>query len=240
MKCEAGFEAHFIPRALRFAAGLAMRNFGHVAEVKPGVQSMSIREPVGVAGLIIPWNSPAYLSIRSLVPALAAGCTAAIKMPHVAAQITQLMSEIIASVKEIPQGVVNIFIESGAEGAKLLVSSPQVKVVSFTGSTATGRAISKAAAGTFRRLNLELGGKTPHLNISPLEFMQRLVALHERTHQRLHHRCQSRQSDARFGSKAPVECARLGFVGFAAFCSLFVDQGGAVRDATHVACAPRL
>lgn len=140
-----------------------MHNFGRVAEVKPGVQSMSIREPVGVAGLIIPWNSPAYLSIRSLVPALAAGCTAAVKMPHLAAQTSQLMSEIIASVKDIPQGVVNIFVESGTEGAKLLVSSPQVKVVSFTGSTATGRAIAKAAAGTLKRLNLELGGKTPHL-----------------------------------------------------------------------------
>ncbi len=58
MKYEAGFEAHLIPRALRFAAGLAMHNFGRVAEIRPGVQSMSIREPVGVAGLIIPWNSP--------------------------------------------------------------------------------------------------------------------------------------------------------------------------------------
>jgi betaine-aldehyde dehydrogenase len=163
LKYEAGFEAHFIPRALRFAAGLAMHNFGRVAEINPGMQAMSIREPVGVAGLIIPWNSPAYLSIRSLAPALAAGCTAAIKMPHQAAQIAQLMSEIIASVKEIPKGVVNIFSESGAEGAKLLVSSTQVKVVSYTGSTATGRAIAKAAAGTFKRLNLELGGKTPHL-----------------------------------------------------------------------------
>jgi betaine-aldehyde dehydrogenase len=81
MKYEAGFEAHFIPRALRFATGLAMHNFGRVAEIRPGVQSMSIREPVGVAGMIIPWNSPAYLSIRALVPALAAGCTAAVKMP---------------------------------------------------------------------------------------------------------------------------------------------------------------
>jgi betaine-aldehyde dehydrogenase len=142
LKYEAGFEAHFIPRALRFAAGLAMHNFGHVSEVKPGVQSMSI---------------------RSLVPALAAGCTTAIKMPHQAAQTAQLMSEMVASVKEIPKGVVNVFIESGAEGAKLLVSSTQVKVVSYTGSTATGRAIAKAAAGTFKRLNLELGGKTPHL-----------------------------------------------------------------------------
>lgn len=163
MTYEAGFEAHFIPRALRFAAGLAMHNFGRVAEITPGVQSMSIREPVGVAGLIIPWNSPAYLSVRALAPALAAGCTAAIKMPHLAAQTAQLMSEIVASVKELPKGVVNIFIESGAEGAKLLVSSPHVKVVSFTGSTATGRAIAKAAAGLFKRVGLELGGKTPHL-----------------------------------------------------------------------------
>jgi betaine-aldehyde dehydrogenase len=73
------------------------------------------------------------------------------------------MSEIIASVEEIPKGAVNIFSEAGSEGAKLLVSSTQVKVVSCTGSKATGRAIAKAAAGTFKRVNLELGGKTSHL-----------------------------------------------------------------------------
>ncbi len=160
---EATFEASLIPRALRFASGLSMHNFGRVSEPRPGMQAMSIREPVGVAGLIIPWNSPAYLCIRALAPALAAGCTAVVKMPHQAAHTAALTAAIVASVPEIPPGVVNIFVESGADGAKLLVDSPKVPAISFTGSTATGRAIARAASTHLKRVGLELGGKTPHL-----------------------------------------------------------------------------
>lgn len=160
---EAAFEAHFIPRALRFAAGLAVHPHGRAADVLPGTFGMSIRQAAGVAGLIIPWNSPAYLSIRSLAPALAAGCTTVVKMPGQAAQTAGLMSELISSVPEIPAGVVNIVTESGSDIAKLLVDSPQVPVISFTGSTAIGRVIGQAAAARFKRVGLELGGKTPHL-----------------------------------------------------------------------------
>lgn len=163
MHREASYEASHIVRCLRFSSGLAVQNFGRVMDTKPGTQAMSLRQAAGVAGLIIPWNSPAYLMIRALAPALAAGCTAVVKMPAQAAQTAALAGEIIASVAEIPQGVVNIFIESGAEGAKLLVDSPKVPVVHFTGSTSTGRQIAQAAAARLKRVGLELGGKTPHL-----------------------------------------------------------------------------
>lgn len=163
LRREAAYEAHFIPRALRFAAGLAVQPAGRVADTVPGRQSMSIRQPVGVAGLIIPWNSPAYLTIRALAPALAAGCTAVVKMPSQAAQSAALMCEILASVPGLPGGVVNVFTESGSDGARLLVESPAVKVVSFTGSTGTGRMIAQTAAASLKRVGLELGGKTPHL-----------------------------------------------------------------------------
>ena len=163
LRYEAGFEANFIIRGLRFAAGLAVQNFGRVIDPRPGLQSMSIRQPVGVAGLIIPWNSPAYLCIRALAPALAAGCSAVVKMPAQAAQSGALLSEIVASVSEIPPGIVNVFTEAGADGARLLVESPSVPTISFTGSTATGRAIAQAAARHLKRVGLELGGKTPHL-----------------------------------------------------------------------------
>ena len=163
LRYEAGFEANFIIRGLRFAAGLAVQNYGRVVDPRPGLQSMSIRQPVGVAGLIIPWNSPAYLCIRALAPALAAGCAAVVKMPAQAAQSAALLSEIVGSIAEIPPGIVNVFTESGADGARLLVDSPQVPVISFTGSTATGRAIAQAAARHLKRVGLELGGKTPHL-----------------------------------------------------------------------------
>ncbi|WGS55150.1 aldehyde dehydrogenase family protein (plasmid) [Paraburkholderia sp. D15] len=160
---EATFEASLIPRALRFAVGLSMHNFGRVLESRPGQQAMSIREPVGVAGLIVPWNSPAYLCIRALAPSLAAGCSAVIKMPHQAAQMAALLGRIIETVGEIPPGVINIVIESGAHGARRLVDSRQVPAISFTGSTSTGRAIARAAADRLKRVGLELGGKTPHL-----------------------------------------------------------------------------
>ena len=160
---EATFEASLIIRALRFAAGLSIHTFGRVMDTVPGRQSMSIRQPVGVAGLIVPWNSPAYLSIRALAPALAAGCTAVVKFPAQAAQSAQVASEIMASVAELPKGVVNMFAESGADGARLLVSSPLVPVISFTGSTHTGRQIAQAAAVHLKRVGLELGGKTPHV-----------------------------------------------------------------------------
>ena len=160
---EATFEASLIIRALRFAAGLATQTYGRVMDTIPGRQSISIRQPVGVAGLIVPWNSPAYLSIRALAPALAAGCTAVVKFPSQAAHSAYVASQIMSSVPELPAGVVNIFFESGAEGARLLVDSPVIPVISFTGSTHTGRLIAQAAAMQLKRVGLELGGKTPHL-----------------------------------------------------------------------------
>ncbi|MFJ4438991.1 aldehyde dehydrogenase family protein [Streptomyces sp. NPDC088923] len=163
LKGEAGFETHFILRALRFAAGLAVHPHGHVTDTAPGKQAMSIRQPVGVAGIIVPWNSPAYLCVRALAPALAAGCTAVVKMPGQAARTAALMSEILSSVPELPKGAVNVVIESGAEVASLLVDSPDVPVISYTGSTRTGRIIGQNAAAHFKRVGLELGGKTPHL-----------------------------------------------------------------------------
>ncbi|MBP0457208.1 aldehyde dehydrogenase family protein [Streptomyces montanisoli] len=163
LRPEAGFEAHFILRALRFAAGLALQPHGRVTDTHPGRQALSIRQPVGVAGIVVPWNSPAYLCIRALAPALAAGCTAVVKMPGQAARTAALMSDILASVPELPKGAVNVLVESGSDVARLLVGSPRVPVISFTGSTATGRLVAQGAAAHFKRVGLELGGKTPHL-----------------------------------------------------------------------------
>lgn len=163
LRHEAGFEAHFILRALRFAAGLALQPHGRVTDTQPGRQAMSIRQPVGVAGIVVPWNSPAYLCIRALAPALAAGCTAVVKVPGQAARTAALMSDILASVPELPKGAVNVVVESGSDVARLLVESPRVPAISFTGSTATGRLVAQGAAAQFKRVGLELGGKTPHL-----------------------------------------------------------------------------
>ena len=85
---------------------------------------MSLRRPVGVAGLLIPWNSPGDLAIRALAPAMASGCASVVKLPGQAAQSAAVLGSIPAAVPEIPGGIVNLFIESGGEGSKLLVASP--------------------------------------------------------------------------------------------------------------------
>ncbi|HET9398580.1 MAG TPA: aldehyde dehydrogenase family protein [Sphingomicrobium sp.] len=112
-------------------------------------------------GSLSPGIPPVVLSIRSLAPALAAGCTAVIKFPGQVAQVANLMSKVMAQAPDLPKGVINLFSESGPDGSALLVESPDVPVVSFTGSTRTGRAIAAAGAKHLKRFGLELGGKTP-------------------------------------------------------------------------------
>ncbi len=163
IKPEAHFEVEMVPSKLRYYASLARTERGHSGTPRADVVSIVLREPMGVAGIIVPWNSPVVLLIRSLAPALAAGATVAVKMPGQTSQTNSLVAKIISEAPSLPQGVINLFNESGAEGSKLLVASPEVPVISFTGSTATGRAISAAGAQYIKRFGLELGGKTPHL-----------------------------------------------------------------------------
>ena len=118
LRYEAVFEANFIIRGLRFAAGLAVQTFGRVSDPRPGLQSMSIRQPRRRRRT----DHPVELTCLSLHTKRwrrlwRRGCTAAIKMPAEAAQSAALLSEIISSIPEIPVGVVNVFTESGSEGA---------------------------------------------------------------------------------------------------------------------------
>ena len=147
---------------LKYAAATALtQNAGRSAEVNPGVYFQSNPEPLGVAGIISPWNSPIILSVRALGPALAAGCTVVLKLPGQTALTNALFAEAVAATDSLPSGVVNIFTEAGNEGAPLLVESADVDVLSYTGSTSVGRIIAANAAPSLKRLNLELGGKTP-------------------------------------------------------------------------------
>lgn len=161
IKGDAAFELSLVAPKLRYYAAKALVDGGRVVTPKPGRISLVVRQPVGVAGIIVPWNSPVILAIRSLAPALAAGCTAIVKLPGEVAQIAQLMARTMAEASDLPRGVINLFFESGPEGSAYLVDSPEVPVISFTGSTRTGRAIAAAAARNLKRLSLELGGKTP-------------------------------------------------------------------------------
>ena len=160
-KGEAGFELEMIPGKLRYAAAAALLDSGRALTPRPGSLSMVLRQPMGVAAVIAPWNSPAVLTIRSLAPALAAGCAAVVKLPGQVAQTASFMAEIMAEAQDLPDGVINLFFESGSDGSAYLVDSPEVPVVSFTGSTRTGRAIGSAGARHLKRFGMELGGKTP-------------------------------------------------------------------------------
>ena len=159
---EAAFEVGSAAPALRYCAALALTEYGRAAEWEPGRFSLLVREPLGVAGISVPWNAPVALLIRSLAPALAAGCTTVVKMPVQTAQINALVSEVISEVESLPRGAVNL-LTGEREVLGFLVKSPDVPTISLTGSTRVGRAISEAGAARLKRFGLELGGKTPML-----------------------------------------------------------------------------
>ncbi|WP_052344701.1 aldehyde dehydrogenase family protein [Thermocrispum municipale] len=158
---EAHFELSLTPSKLRYYAAQALTGSGRGDQATAGVLSTLVREPIGVAGVIVPWNSPVVLAVRSFAPALAAGCTAVVKMAAQTALTNGRLAELLAACPSLPAGVLNIVTESGSDGAKLLVSSPDVPAISYTGSTAVGRVIAADAAANLKRLSLELGGKTP-------------------------------------------------------------------------------
>lgn len=145
---------------IRYYAGLTRYIPGHVFEVEPGVYSTLLKEPAGVAGIIVPWNAPVVLLIRSLTPALAAGCTTVIKPAPQTALVTAAVLAELHAVAELPRGVINLVSERGHAVAQALTTSPEVDVISFTGSNATGQRIMAAAAPTMKKLSLELGGKS--------------------------------------------------------------------------------
>lgn len=123
--------------------------------------SVTMRQPLGVAGIIIPWNSPMMLGTWKLAPCLAAGCTAVLKPSELAPLSLMKLGE-IAQEAGLPPGVLNIISGFGEVGSAL-VSHPAVNAVSFTGGVATGKRVMKAAADTLKRVSLELGGKSPNI-----------------------------------------------------------------------------
>jgi acyl-CoA reductase-like NAD-dependent aldehyde dehydrogenase len=121
----------------------------------------SVPEPIGVAGIIVPWNSPVVLSVRSFAPALAAGCAVVVKLPGQTGLVNGMLHRILAEAPSLPSGVLNSLTETGDTLSRLLVDSPEVDVLSYTGSTRVARVIMANAAPRLKRLSFELGGKTP-------------------------------------------------------------------------------
>ena len=144
----------------RYYAGLARSIQGRMLETDAGKLSMFTQEAIGVASIIVPWNAPGTLLVRSLAPAMAAGCTSVVKGAMQTVSTTHLFAECLSRCPSLPQGVVQI-VHGDLACSQMLCQHPQVDVISFTGSTTTGKAIMASAATSLKRLSLELGGKSP-------------------------------------------------------------------------------
>ena len=145
----------------RYYAGLIGKPTGQTYEVPdPNTQTIVVREPMGVCGLIAPWNFPLNMAVTKIAPCLAAGNTLIMKP----AEITPLSTIELFKIMEeagLPAGVANLVLGKGSEVGDELAANVDVDKVSFTGGTSTGRAIAKAATSNMKNLTLELGGKSP-------------------------------------------------------------------------------
>ncbi len=133
----------------------------------------TLRQPIGVAGCISPWNLPLYLFSWKIAPALAAGNTVVAKPSEVTPATAYLLSDILAEIG-FPKGVLNLVHGLGGEAGAAIVEHPDTAVISFTGGTATGKAISKVAAPMFKKLSLELGGKNANVIFDDCDFEEAL------------------------------------------------------------------
>jgi acyl-CoA reductase-like NAD-dependent aldehyde dehydrogenase len=157
---DARGEMGMVVETFRYYAAAPERLLGDTIPVAGGID-MTFREPLGVVGLIVPWNFPLTIAAWKLGPALAAGNTVVLK-PAELTPLTALELETIASAV-LPEGVLNVVAGPGNVCGQRLVEHPDVAKVAFTGSTEVGRGIARAAADTIKRVTLELGGKSANV-----------------------------------------------------------------------------
>jgi betaine-aldehyde dehydrogenase len=155
---DARAEMGMVVETFRYYAAAPERVSGKTIPVAGGID-MTFREPLGVVGLIVPWNFPLLIASWKLAPALAAGNTVVLK-PAELTPLTALELEGIALDAGVPEGVVNVVAGPGSVVGRRLVEHPDVAKIAFTGSTEVGREIAKGAAATIKRVTLELGGKS--------------------------------------------------------------------------------
>ncbi len=152
---------------LRYMAGWASKIHGKTSNIVapfPNTEftGYTLKEPVGVVGAIVPWNVPLMLTIWKLAPALAAGCTVVLKPAEDTSLTALRLGELICEAG-FPDGVVNIVTGQGSVAGDAIVNHPGVDKISFTGSTATGKHVNRAATENVKRVTLELGGKSPNI-----------------------------------------------------------------------------
>jgi betaine-aldehyde dehydrogenase len=166
---EAEFDIADAATCFEYYGGMATKISGTVNPVPDNALSLSLKEPVGVAGQIIPWNYPLLMAAWKLAPALAAGCTCVLK-PAEQTPLTALKLAGWLGECGVPPGVVNVVTGLGETAGARIVQHPQVDKIAFTGSAAVGKVIMKSAADTLKRVTLELGGKSPNIFFADADF----------------------------------------------------------------------
>jgi betaine-aldehyde dehydrogenase len=166
---EAEYDINDVATCFEYYGGLATKILGFVNPVPDNAVSLTMKEPIGVAGQIIPWNYPLLMAAWKLAPALAAGCTCVLKpaeqTPLTALEMANWFSDV-----GLPPGVVNIVTGFGETCGAPIVKHPEVNKVAFTGSADVGKIIVKQAADTVKRVTLELGGKSPNIFFADADF----------------------------------------------------------------------
>ncbi len=165
---ESEYDLTDVATCFEYYGGLATKLHGEVLNVPDNALSMAIREPLGVAGQIIPWNYPLLMAAWKLAPAICAGCTMVIK-PAEQTPLTLLEFARFFEECGLPKGVVNVVTGFGETGAAI-VSHADVDKIAFTGSMEVGRIIMRSSADTLKKVSLELGGKSPNIFFADADF----------------------------------------------------------------------
>ncbi len=159
---EAQSDAADAANTFRYYAGLLDHPSGVTYQAIEDLQTMIVKEPMGVAGLIVPWNFPLLMSVWKIAPALAAGNSIILKPAEITPVTAVKVFELIDQT-DLPKGIANLVMGSGSVVGQTIAESDDVDVVSFTGSTGVGRNIMQAATGNLKKVSLELGGKSPNI-----------------------------------------------------------------------------
>jgi betaine-aldehyde dehydrogenase len=166
---ESEYDLTDVATCFEYYGGLATKLHGEVLNVPDNALSLAVREPLGVAGQIIPWNYPLLMAAWKLAPALCAGCTMVIK-PAEQTPLTLLEFGRFFEACGLPKGVINIITGFGESAGAPLVAHPQVDKIAFTGSLEVGKHIMRSASDTLKKVSLELGGKSPNIFFADSDF----------------------------------------------------------------------
>jgi acyl-CoA reductase-like NAD-dependent aldehyde dehydrogenase len=167
-------EIGMVAQVFHFYAGAVDKHYGETIPVAGGVD-LTFREPLGVVGLIVPWNFPLNISSWKLGPALASGNTVVLKPAELTPMSALRLSELVLEAG-IPEGVVNVLVGKGSVVGNRLVEHRDVAKIGFTGSTEVGRTVMQGAAATIKRVTLELGGKSANVVFADADLEQAAAA----------------------------------------------------------------